>query len=99
MATINSWFFPMLLKRLFHVPLRPLFMAIVSPVLIGIPYAFGVRWFAHTHPAPGWVALSLEMAGSALVYLALAWLAVFNANERAVWMWRFRLFLRPRTAF
>jgi len=98
LATINSWFFPMLLKRLFHVPLRPLFMAILSPALIGIPYAFGVRWFAHTHPAPGWVALSLELAGLALVYLVLAWLAVFNASERAVWMWRFRLFLRPRTA-
>jgi len=96
LATVNSWFFPRLLKRLFQVPLRPLLMAIVFPVLIGIPYAFGVRWFAQAHPAPGWITLSLEMAGSALIYLGLAWLAVFNANERAVWMWRFRLFLQPR---
>jgi O-antigen/teichoic acid export membrane protein len=98
LATINSWFFPRLLKQLFQVPLRPLLMAILVPALIGIPYALGVRWFAQTHPAPGWVGLSLEMACSALVYLALAWLAVFNANERAVWMWRFRLFLKPRAA-
>src|SRR5207247_6626106 len=98
LLTVNSWFFPRLLKKLFEVPLQPLLMAIVTPTLIGIPYALGVGWFAQTHPSPGWVGLSLEMACSALVYLALAWLAVFNANERAVWMLRFRVFLRPRGA-
>lgn len=98
LLTVNSWFFPRLLRQLFQVPLKPLLTAILFPVLIGIPYAIGVRWFAQAHPAPGWVGLSLEMAVSALIYLALAWLAVFNANERAVWLFRFRLFLSPRAA-
>jgi O-antigen/teichoic acid export membrane protein len=96
--TVNSWYLPMLLRRLFQVPLRPLCLAVATPAMIGIPYALVVRWFAHAHPPAGWIPLGLEMAGSALVYLAIAWLAIFKADERAVWILRFRLFLRPRTA-
>src|SRR5438552_4459866 len=98
LATINSWFFPMLLKRLFQVPLWPLFRAIASPVMIGVPYALGIRWFAHAHPSQGWILLALDMAASALLYLTIAWLAIFKAEERAVWSLRLRMLLRPRVA-
>jgi O-antigen/teichoic acid export membrane protein len=98
LVTVNSWFFPMLLKRLFRIALWPLFRAIASPVMIGVPYALGIRWFAHVHPPQGWILLALDMAGSAALYLAIAWLAIINAEERAVWSLRLRMLLRPRVA-
>jgi O-antigen/teichoic acid export membrane protein len=94
--TVHSWYLPLLLRRVFQVPLRPLCLAVAAPALLGIPYALVVRWFAHTHPPEGWISLSLAMASSALIYLAVAWVAIFKADERAVWILRLRMFLRPR---
>jgi hypothetical protein len=91
---VNSWYLPMLLKRLFQVPIGSLCKAVVFPAMMGFPYALTVRWFAHAHPTQGWMALSLEMAGSALIYLALAWLAILNSQQRSLWISRFQMFLR-----
>jgi O-antigen/teichoic acid export membrane protein len=97
LVTVNSWFFPMLLKKLFRVPLWPLFRAIASPVVIGIPYALAIRWFAHAHPPQGWILLALDMTGSAVLYLGITWLTIFKAEERAVWSLRLRMLLRVAT--
>jgi O-antigen/teichoic acid export membrane protein len=98
LVVVNSWYFPMLLKRLFQVPIRPLCIAVAVPALMGLPYAFVVRWLAHAHPAQGWILLGLEMAGSVLVYLALAWVAIFSSHQRSLWIFRFEMFLRLRAA-
>jgi O-antigen/teichoic acid export membrane protein len=98
MVFVNSWYFPMLLKRLLQVPMRPLLQAVAMPMAIGIPYAVTVWWFAHAHPPQGWFDLVVKMVGSALLYLAVAWAAIFTSDERAVWRLRLRLLLRPRPA-
>jgi O-antigen/teichoic acid export membrane protein len=95
---VNSWYLPLLLKRLLQVPLRPLIQAIAVPVVIGIPYSLVVWWYAHAHPPQGWMDLALKMTGSALLYLAVAWVAIFTADERAVWIFRIRLLLRLGSA-
>lgn len=95
---VNSWYLPMLLKRLFQVPIRSLCMAVAVPAMMGLPYAFAVRWFAQGHPPQGWMALSLEMACSALAYLALAWAAIFNSQQRSLWIFRLQMFLQLRPA-
>jgi hypothetical protein len=42
--------------------------------------------------------LAVKMAGSALLFLAVAWVGIFSADERAVWRFRMRLLLRPGPA-
>ena len=98
MALVNSWYFPMLLKRLLHVPLRPLVLAVVIPIAIGVPYGVTVWWVAYRYPPHGWIDLAVKMSGSALLYLEVAWVAIFTSDERALWRLRLRLLVRPQPA-
>ncbi len=95
---VYSWFYPLLLHRHFQVPVGKLLWAIATPVMIGLPYSFLIWWLARTHPPRGWVTLALELACSTLVYLILAWTAIFRSGERREWIGRMRLLLRPKTA-
>jgi hypothetical protein len=97
-VAVYSWYFPMLLKSHFQIPWRRLYPAIAGPVMIGLPYALVIGWFARTHPPRGWVPLALEIVGSAFIYLFLAWFSIFSSAERAEWIGRMRLLLRPKTA-
>jgi O-antigen/teichoic acid export membrane protein len=92
---VYSWYFPLLLNSHFQVPWRKLYPAIARPVIIGLPYALLIGWFARAHPPRGWVPLGLEIVSSALIYLLLAWITIFKSAERAEWMHRLRLFWRP----
>jgi hypothetical protein len=38
------------------------------------------------------------MSASALLYLAVAWVAIFSSDERALWRLRLRLLLRLQPA-
>jgi O-antigen/teichoic acid export membrane protein len=98
MVFVNSWYFPMLLKRLLDVPLRPLVQTLVIPIAMGVPYGVTIWWVAHTYPPHGWLDLAVKMSSSALLYLAVAWLAIFSSDERAVWRLRLRLLLCPQPA-
>jgi len=95
---VYSWFYPLLLHRHFQVPVGKLLWAIATPVMVGLPYSFLIWWLARTHPPRGWVTLALELACSTLVYLILAWTAIFRSGERREWIGRMRLLLRPKTA-
>ncbi len=97
LVLVNSWYFPMLLRRHLQVPIRPLLRAIAIPAVIGVAYGFIVWWLDHAHPPQGWIDLAVKMTSSALLYLALAWVAVFNAGQRAEWISRLRLFMRFRS--
>jgi len=77
------------------VPVRKLIAAVTTPLAVGIPYALLIGWWARVYPPRGWILLGLEMAGSALIFLLLAWIAIFTSAERAEWIGRMRLLLRP----
>jgi O-antigen/teichoic acid export membrane protein len=91
---INGWWMPYLLKRHFQISPKALSRAVLAPLAMGVPYWALVWWFAHAHPPRGWIDLAMAMAGSALLYLALAWVAIFNAGQRALWVQRVRMLSR-----
>jgi O-antigen/teichoic acid export membrane protein len=84
-ATIKIWYLPLLLRQVFGTSLRQLFLAVAKPLAVGIPYSFAVWWIARSHTPWGWLGLAAEMGLTALLYLVLAWLLVFNTSERAQW--------------
>ena len=93
----TMWYLPLLLHKTFQTPLRPLIMAVMQPLVWGLPYG-GLLWrFARQHEPWGWIGLASEMAAATLLFLALAWVAVFTADERAAWISRLRLLLRFRS--
>jgi|GEM_PF-701230 len=84
-----------LLTQTFHVPLRPLVAALFQPLLLVVPLATLGQALRTLNPQPGWIALSLMMAATAVAALLLAWtLAIPNA-ERHAWRQRLRHIL-PR---
>lgn len=95
---VNGWWTPYLLKKHFQVCPKALCKAVVAPLTVGLPYWALVWWFAYAYPPQGWIDLALNMAASALVFLAVAWVALFSAGERAVWISRIRSLLRLRSA-
>ena len=94
-VSVNSWFYPWLLHRHFQVSVKKLIAAVAAPLVIGIPYALLISWWARAYPPRGWILFGLEMAGSALIFLLLAWIAIFTSAERTEWVGRMRLLLRP----
>jgi O-antigen/teichoic acid export membrane protein len=89
-VTVNSWWLPLLLRQVFGTSLKQLFLAVAKPLFVGIPYAGAVLWVAKSHTPWGWFGLAAEMGLSALIYLAIAWLVVFNQDERSLWVSRFQ---------
>jgi O-antigen/teichoic acid export membrane protein len=94
-TSVYSWFFPWLLHRHFQVPIRKLIAGMAAPVVVGIPYAFLIAWWARAHPPHSWIWLGLDIVSSTLIYLLLAWVAIFGSAERTEWIRRIKLLLRP----
>lgn len=86
--TISLWWFPLLLRQIFHTPLRQLFSAVAHPLVVGVFYAATVWWIARSHNPWGWFGLAVEMALTALVYLVVVWLLIFTKTERSQWVSR-----------
>ena len=93
---INAWYLPYLLKKHFGVSPGALVRAIATPLIVGLPYGALIVVFASAYPPQNWIQLAVDMGGSALVYLALAWVTIFNSIERAEWVFRIRILFRPR---
>jgi O-antigen/teichoic acid export membrane protein len=91
---ISVWWTPLLLRQVFGTNLRQLFWAVAKPLGVGIPYAGLITWLAQTHRPWGWLGLAAEMVLSALLYLAIAWVLVFNHSERSQWSQRFKGLLK-----
>lgn len=91
--TISLWWFPLLLRQIFHTPLRQLFLAVAYPLAVGIFYAATVWWIARSHTPWGWFGLATEMALTALVYLVIVWLLIFTKTERFQWVSRLKILL------
>jgi len=82
---------PMLLRRRFRTPLRPLASAVVGPVLLGMPLAAGLFLLSIAYPleeldVPAWerwLLLAATCGATTLGYLAVAWRLVLPRDDRA----------------
>jgi O-antigen/teichoic acid export membrane protein len=92
---------PLLLRRDFGLPRRRLAGALAGPLALGLPYAAILWQVAQLDPIRGgtawaWLALAAEVAGSSLLFLAMAWVLVYDAAERTFWLDRLRSLRRSR---
>lgn len=85
-----AWYVPVLLRRTFGIALGALARSVAEPLAWGVPYVVSLWWLAHGRAAIGWGALALEMAAGALAYLAVWWLLMLGAEQRAVNLARLR---------
>jgi O-antigen/teichoic acid export membrane protein len=92
-VSVNLWYLPWLLRRLFGTSLRELFRAAALPPCLGVPYGVCLWWCAHAHAPHGWLGLAAEMGAAAAVYLVLAWALVLRRDDREQWINRVRLIL------
>lgn len=86
LAGVSLWWLPLLLRLHFGVPLRLLFLAILGPILLAIPFGLGLQSLVHYWPPTSWLSLAILFPSSVLIYLLLAWLFVFDKAERAAWL-------------
>ena len=91
--TVNSWWSPLILKKVYGISVKQIFWAIVKPLSVGIPYGLIAWWIAKNHTPWGWFGLAIEMGVTALIYLCLAWFLVLASEERLEWGNKLRIFV------
>ncbi|MEA5575979.1 polysaccharide biosynthesis C-terminal domain-containing protein [Anabaena sp. UHCC 0451] len=92
-TSVSLWQLPLLMREVFGTSLKQLFLAVVQPLAVGIPYGLAVWWIAKNHIPWGWLGLTAEMGISAFIYLAVAWFFVLNQSERQQWNDRLNMLL------
>ncbi|MGH7924927.1 MAG: lipopolysaccharide biosynthesis protein [Candidatus Binatus sp.] len=95
---VSVWYMPMLMSEMFDVPTSSLVFSVGAPLALALPYAAVVDWLVRSYGATGWIGIAYQMSAAAAVYLMLAWLVVFHAEDRASLLSRFRLVFRAATA-
>lgn len=82
---------PLLLRREFGTPLRPLALAVLGPAALGVPCAAAFFAAARAYPVEAldapepvrWLALGGGMATVTIAYSALAWALILPREDRA----------------
>jgi O-antigen/teichoic acid export membrane protein len=93
---VSMWYCALMMRRSFGVSLRALTGAITAPLMLGIPYATMVGWWAVRMGEMGWIAMAAQMAAWATAFLAIAWIALLDRRERNAWIGRIQATLRIR---
>jgi O-antigen/teichoic acid export membrane protein len=96
LVSVSLWYLPRLLRREFGTPLDQLTKSVVSPLVLGVPYAWVLWWVATTYEPVGWITLSVHMGTAALVYLVLWWGLMLDREKRAVVNERLETIFRRR---
>jgi O-antigen/teichoic acid export membrane protein len=91
---VSAWFTPRVMAERFGTSPAQLLAAIGIPGLLAIPFAALTWWFSTTHGATGWLGIAYQMTAAAGIYLTLSWLLVFDRDERADLLNRFRMAIR-----
>jgi O-antigen/teichoic acid export membrane protein len=91
--TVSIWYFPYVLRRRFGTLPRELFMALLMPLMVGVPYAAFVLWFSSAFSAANWFTIAWQMIAMTLLYIVIATMALLSRSERALWVQRVRLTL------
>jgi hypothetical protein len=87
-AGVTVWWTASLLHHEFGTPLKSLASAVFRPLLLAVPYAFGLRLLTTTFPPTSWLMLAVWGSGSVLGFLALSWCLVLTRAERQLWVHR-----------
>jgi hypothetical protein len=91
---VSVWFMPRAMADRFSTSQAQLLNAVGIPALIAIPFAALTWWFSRTYGATDWFGIAYQMTVAASAYLALSWLLVFDRDERADLVNRFRMAVR-----
>lgn len=89
-TTISIWKLPLIMRSAFGISLRALFMAIIKPLLVAIPYIVCVWILAKNNSHGGWIELALGVGFILIGYIFLAWCLVFDRTEQEAWILRFK---------
>ncbi len=89
------WYLPVLMRRVFGIPVRRILGAAAPPVAWAVPYGGVVWWMAHRRQDLGWTDLALEMSAATLTYLALWWWLMQRPHDRARHLDRLRGLASP----
>ncbi len=85
---LYSWWLPKLLQKTFGTSPTALALAIVRPLVVGVPYGALVVWFADQHTPFGWLGLATEMSAAAMLHGVLTVCFVLSATDRKQWKHR-----------
>ncbi len=91
-TTISLWQLPLIMRSVFGISVRSLFMAIVQPLFVGIPYAICVWVLAKNNLHWGWIGLAIGVGFTLIGYIVLAWCLVLNRTEQEAWVARLKVF-------
>jgi len=89
--TVNLWSLPILLQRVFGIPIRALAAAVGIPFISGLLFALALGWLIRDHGPQGWMGLIAEMSLAATLFLGSVGIAVVaNTEERNLWRLRWQ---------
>jgi len=91
---VSAWFMPRAMADRFGTSPAQLLSAVGIPALLAMPFGALTWWFSRTYGATDWIGLACQMATAAVTYLAFSWLLVFDRDERADLLNRFRMAVR-----
>lgn len=91
---VSAWFMPRAMADRFGTAPAQLLGAVGIPALLAMPFGALTWWFSRAYGATDWIGIAYQMATAAAAYLALSWLLVFDRDERADLMSRFRMAVR-----
>jgi O-antigen/teichoic acid export membrane protein len=91
-VTVSLWQLPLIMRSVFGISVRLLFVAVSKPLVVGIPYAVLLWSLAKYHSPWGWLGLAVEMGLTSIGYLLLAWWLVLNKIEQKAWIARLNIF-------
>ncbi len=92
-CAVSIWWLPLLLAQLFRTKPWELILAVVQPVLLGVPYGISVYVFAARFGAAEWFTMGWQMSAAAGGYWLAAALILLTKSQRAEWVARVRLTL------
>jgi O-antigen/teichoic acid export membrane protein len=87
---VSIWYLPYALRRDFGTPVGPLFISVLRPLALGLPYAVILYQLSFWQPPRGWFELACWMGFSAVLFLVLAYRFILSPTDRAAWIYRFR---------
>lgn len=95
---VSAWFMPRAMAERFGTSPAQLLAAVGVPAFLAIPFGALTWWFSTNYGATDWLGIAWQMSAAAAIFLALSWLLVFDRDERADLLNRFRTALRAVAA-
>lgn len=89
LLSVGAWALPLLLRRDFGTPLRPLLVAVAGPLAWGVVSTAGLLALRPRLPLNGFPAIAAALAVSAFLSLAFSAAVLLTPEDRELWRGRF----------